>query len=245
MPSSEHIVNISGLSSNTEYPFSVIARDSYGNRAVSNITSFRTLGYSYGMQLYTYANSTLLDYGETEILINGCVEIDSRISDYVDGNIEAVVVTNPNRTASLSNVLGNYTVDVVYSNGELSESSYFTDFMVELSLIDVDIVRRADIVRCGDISLDFYHPDNLLDSVDNNSLVFGFYYGSTYVLFVDDINASSQLEMVASVIFPDVDVLISFGEEIDSLFAKHIGASFDILDENCSIDIDDNGFMIM
>lgn len=242
LSSNEHSLTLDGLSSNKEYSFVIMARDTYGNDAVSESVSFRTLGNSYGMQLYTYNNSTLIDYGETEILIDGSSGIDLKVSSRIDGNIEAILVTNPNNTASLSEVLGDYAVDKVYSNGELSESDYFSDFILGLSFIDVEMVRRGEVVDCGDISLDFYHPANLLGSVDNNSLVFGFYYGESYVLFIDDLDEETQFELVMSVDIPEVDLLVSFGNEISPLFAKHIGSSFVTVGKYSSIDFDDNGF---
>lgn len=79
-------------------------------------------------------DSILIDYGQTEILIDGGEKntgVADYIRPYVDGALEAMVATHPHadHIGGLLEVLQKYDVKDIWLNGDTYSTKTYTDFM--------------------------------------------------------------------------------------------------------------------
>lgn len=161
-------------------------------------------------------DSILIDYGDTEVLIDGgdrSPGVVTYLSDYVDGAIEVMVATHPHadHIGGLIAVLGQYEVEEIWHNGDSSTSKTYQDFMdaVQSDNAEVNIARLHDVIQAGGLSLKVHHPADLSGSTNNNSIVLHLAYGTVDFLFMGDAEAKAErhMMMLSSLRVPEVEIL--------------------------------------
>ena len=113
-------------------------------------------------------DSILVDFGETEVLIDGgnrSPRVVSYLEHYVDGDIEVMVATHPHadHIGGLIAVLDAFAVDEIWLNGETATSAIYQDFMEEVysDYPKVMIARRGDTIVAGKLTFIVLHPPEL------------------------------------------------------------------------------------
>ncbi len=166
-----HSVTLTGLDPDATYLFRVRSMDKAGHEAMSAEHSFTTDMAELSVHFIdvVQGEAILLDVGHFEVLIDGGGEF-SRVADYidayVDGELEAIIVTNPNddRIWGLVQVLAAFKVEAIILNGDTSTSKTYSRFISAvndkgrwwpLSSFGSDDtivyqVGRGDIIRAGD-----------------------------------------------------------------------------------------------
>ena len=161
-------------------------------------------------------DAILIDFGDTEILIDGgdrSPGVVTYLSDYVDGAIEVIVATHPHadHIGGLIAVLEQYEVEEIWHNGDESTSKTYKDFMeaVQSENAVVHVARLHDVIQHGELSLKVHHPADLSGSTNNNSIVLHLAYGTIDFLFTGDAEqeAEEAMMMLSSLPVPQVEVL--------------------------------------
>ena len=161
-------------------------------------------------------DSIFLDYGQTEILIDGgdrSPGLVSYISSYVDEPLEVMVATHPHadHIGGLISVLQNFEVKEIWHNGDVSTSKTYQDFMdaLESENIEVNIARLHDVIQAGELSLKVHNPADLSESTNNNSIVLHLAYRNIDFLFMGDaeVEVEGQMMMLSSLRVPEVEIL--------------------------------------
>jgi competence protein ComEC len=161
-------------------------------------------------------DSILLDYGQTEVLVDGgdiSPGVVSDISPYIDGALDVMIATHPHadHIGGLIAVLQQFEVDEIWHNGDSATSNTYTEFMsaVQTEGAVVHIGKRGDIITAADLSLKVLHPDGLYGTTNNNSLVLALLFGEVDFLFPGDAEQEAEFSMLVSSVFPvpDVDIL--------------------------------------
>ncbi|MDD4924805.1 MAG: ComEC/Rec2 family competence protein [Dehalococcoidales bacterium] len=161
-------------------------------------------------------DAILIDYGTTEILIDGG-EKSSQVADYldryVDGNMEIMIATHAHadHIGGLISVLERFTVEQIWYDGYAYSSKTFTDFISasEAENAAMHIARRGDVISAGGLTLLVLHPDITSSDLNNNSIVLGFSYGIVDFLFTGDAEHKSETSMLLSpaISVPDIEIL--------------------------------------
>jgi competence protein ComEC len=161
-------------------------------------------------------DSILIDYGDTEVLIDGGGKspgVVAYLSDYIDGAIEIMVATHPHadHIGGLIAVLENYEVEEIWHNGDVSTSKTYQDFMnaVQSENAEVNVARLHDVIQAGELSFTIHHPADLEGSTNNNSIVLHLAYGQVDFLFTGDaeVEAEGAMMMLSSIHLPEVEIL--------------------------------------
>lgn len=161
-------------------------------------------------------DSILIDYGDTEILIDGgdrSSGVVTYLSSYVDGAIEVMVATHPHadHIGGLIAVLEHFEVEEIWSNGDLSTSKTYQDFMnaVQSENAEVHIARLHNVIQAGELSLKVHYPADLEGTTNNNSIVLHLAYGQVDFLFMGDAEkeAEGAMMMLSSIRLPEVEIL--------------------------------------
>jgi len=161
-------------------------------------------------------DSILIDFGDTEILIDGGGKspgVVTYLNDYVDGALEVIIATHPHadHIGGLIAVLSEFEVEEIWHNGDSSTSNTYAEFMngVESEGAEVHIARLHDVIQVSELSLYVHHPSGIFDSTNNNSIVLHLTYGNTDFLFTGDAerDAEGAMMVLSSVRIPDVEIL--------------------------------------
>lgn len=161
-------------------------------------------------------DSILIDYGQTEIIIDGgdrSPGVVAYLSDYVDGAIEVMVATHPHadHIGGLIAVLEQYEVEIIWHNGDEYDSKTYQDFMeaVESENAEVHIARLHDVIQAGELSFKVHNPADLSGTTNNNSIVLHLVYGQVDFLFMGDAEqeAEAAMMMLSSLRVPEVEIL--------------------------------------
>ncbi len=161
-------------------------------------------------------DAILIDYGTTEILIDGGDKssgIADYIDKYIDGNLEIIIATHAHadHIGGLVSVLEKYTVEQIWYDGYEYSSKTFSDFISasEAENAVIHIARRGDVISAGGLTLLVLHPDITSSDLNNNSIVLWFSYGTVDFLFTGDAEHKSETSMLLSTIIsvPDIEIL--------------------------------------
>ena len=161
-------------------------------------------------------DSILVDYGQTEMLIDGgdrSPGVLSYIDTYVDGALEVMVATHPHadHIGGLIAVLQQFEVKEIWHNGDSSPSNTYAEFMsaVQTEGAVVNVGKRGDRIVVGDLSFTVLSPASLSGSTNNNSLVLAFSFGDIDFLFTGDAERQAEAAMLISSVapVPDVEIL--------------------------------------
>jgi beta-lactamase superfamily II metal-dependent hydrolase len=161
-------------------------------------------------------DSILIDFGDTEMLIDGGDKspgVVTYLSDYVDGALEAMVATHPHadHIGGLIAVLNTFEVEEIWHNGDSSTSKTYAEFTAAIQAEDavVNIGKRGDKINVGESSFLILNPATLDGTTNNNSLVLSLQYGNIDFLFTGDAEQEAEAAMLVSgvVPVPDVEIL--------------------------------------
>lgn len=158
-------------------------------------------------------DSILIDFGQTEILIDGgnrSPEVVNYINPYIDGALEAMVATHPHadHIGGLIDVLVKYDVKDIWLNGDTVTSKTYTDFMnlVNAENATVHQAERGNTIQVGTLAFNILNPAKLLFSdANNNSIVLSLSYGEIDFLFTGDAERQAESSMLNLV--PDIEIL--------------------------------------
>jgi len=159
-------------------------------------------------------DSILVDFGKTEILIDGGGKssgVVEYLSDYVDGALEVMVATHPHadHIGGLIGVLDAFEVDEIWLNGDTSTSQTYSQFMSAVNSEGAKVyeARRGDTIKVGELAFDVLHPVSLDDTINNNSTVLSLSYGEIDFLFMGDAEEEAEASMLAAGLVPDIEIL--------------------------------------
>ncbi len=158
-------------------------------------------------------DSILIDYGKTEILIDGGEKntgVADYIRPYVDGALEAMVATHPHadHIGGLLEVLQKYDVKDIWLNGDTYTTKTYTDFMALVNAENATVheAERGQTMQVGVISFHILNPAKPLGTDTNdNSIVLSLSYGDTDFLFMGDAQSTAESSMLNLV--SDIDIL--------------------------------------
>jgi beta-lactamase superfamily II metal-dependent hydrolase len=161
-------------------------------------------------------DSILIDFGETEMLIDGGDKspgVVTYLADYVDRTLEAMVATHPHadHIGGLIAVLNAFEIEEIWLNGDTSTSKTYAEFTAAVQAEDavVNIGKRGDKINVGELSLLILNPATLDGTTNNNSIVLSLQYGNVDFLFTGDAEQEAEAAMLVSgvVPVPDVEIL--------------------------------------
>jgi len=160
-------------------------------------------------------DAILIDFGETEILIDGGDKssgIVSYLNDYVDGCLEVIVATHPHadHIGGLISVLGSFEVEEIWHNGDSTTSKTYSEFTaaVQSEGADIHVGKRGDVINVGTLQFTILNPATLNGTTNNNSLVLSLSYGNIDFLFTGDAEKEAEADMLVSSVVPVLDVEI-------------------------------------
>ena len=158
-------------------------------------------------------DSILIDYDETEILIDGGDKssgIEKYLTSYVDGAIEVMIVTHPHadHIGGLIDVLAAFEVQEIWLNGDTSTSKTYSQFMSAVNSEGAQVceARRGDTIEVGGLVFNALNPVNLSGTTNNNSIVLSLGYGEVDFLFTGDAEQEAEASMLADGLVPDVEI---------------------------------------
>jgi len=130
-------------------------------------------------------DSVLVDYGQTEILIDGgdrSSGIVSYVSPYIDGALEAMVATHPHadHIGGLIDILAEFQVMDIWLNGDTATSATFTSFTNSVNAEGANIhqAERGNKIQVGSLEFNILNPAKpLFSDTNNNSIVLSLSYG--------------------------------------------------------------------
>lgn len=156
-------------------------------------------------------DAALIQKGDTQILIDGgpdksvLAEL-GKIMPFYDRTIEKIVLTHPHsdHIAGLNEVLDRYTVKKVYLTRVLYDSKEYQSFLdkIESKKIEVEVmVENSQVSPFENGSLEFLWPGDKylksgLTNLNNSSIVNRFCYVQRCFLFLGDLEAGEQQEML-------------------------------------------------
>ncbi len=161
-------------------------------------------------------DSILVDFGQTEILIDGgdrSSGVVDYISPHVDEPLEVIVATHPHadHIGGLIAVMDTFKVNQIWHNGDTIDTKTYSDFMNSANSegADVHTARLHDVIKAGELELFVHHPADLEGSINNNSIVLHLAYGEIDFLFTGDAEkeAEGKMMMLSSVRIPEVEIL--------------------------------------
>ena len=160
-------------------------------------------------------DAILLDYGETELLIDGGDKtpgVVSYLSNFIDGDLEVVVATHPHadHIGGLIKVLEEFSVLEIWVNSDPATSQTYNDFMDLVNNEGADVVEamRGDTISVSGLEFDMLHPvDPLFGNTNDNSIVLGLGYGDVDFLFTGDAEEDAEASMIAAGVLTDIDIL--------------------------------------
>lgn len=167
-----HSVTLTGLDPDATYCFRVRSIDKAGHEATSTERNFTTDKAELSVHFIDVGqgDAILVDVGHFEVLIDGGGKSSSvvdYIDDYVDGDLEAIIATNPHDEyiGGLIEVLTAFKVQAICLNGDTSTSKTYSEFMLAVNRTGrwwaprssytsgdtlIYEVGRGDIIKAGD-----------------------------------------------------------------------------------------------
>ena len=162
-------------------------------------------------------DATLIDFGETEILIDGGEKVPGvvdYIRPFVDGPLDVLIATHSDgdHIGGLADVLANYKINDVWINGLAASTQVYSTFMNALNTegAAVHTAELGSLIQAGTLKLECYNPVKpLLSDGNNDSIVCSLRFGSVVFLFTADASSKAEGRMlVQSMIpLPDCDIL--------------------------------------
>lgn len=161
-------------------------------------------------------DAILIDYGETEILIDGGGKspgVVSYLNPLVDGPLEVMIATHPHadHIGGLIDVLSAFEVQEIWHNGDTSTSKTYSEYMTAIGIENAQIFQavRGNSIEAGGLALTVLHPVNLNDTTNNNSIVLHFAHGQIDFLFTGDAEKEAERAMLikSDIPVPDVEIL--------------------------------------
>ena len=159
-------------------------------------------------------DSILIDWGETEVLIDGGRWNDSEpyIRDYVDGPLELMVATHPHadHIGGLIEVLDAFDVERIWLNGDAHTTQTYSDFIARVGTegAQVQTVAQGYQASINGLDLEVLHPTLPLGSDKNdNSIVLELSFGGKKFLFTGDACSEAEASMMAAGLIDDIDIL--------------------------------------
>jgi competence protein ComEC len=158
-------------------------------------------------------DSILIDLGDTEVLIDGGKKNTGAaeyISAYVDGPLEALIVTHfdSDHIGGLLQVFNDYDVSGFWYRGETSGTATADDLMtiVNNEQSTIHTVMRGSIIQIGVLVFSVLNPPvPFFSDENNNSIVLQLSYGDTDFLFMGDAEQEAETSMLS--LLKDIDVL--------------------------------------
>lgn len=191
------------------------------NQGGSTPTPVSTVGTGALNKLRVYfidvgqGDAILIDLASTEILIDGGdgdTNIVNFLDDYIDGSLEVMIATHPHadHIGGLIDVFDAFTVDNVWTDGEIVSSKVYTDFMSKASSsgAQMHISHRDDSIVTGNLTLKVLNPPSpLFADVNENSIVVQLDYGNMNFLFMGDAGVAAETSMRDAGELSNIDVL--------------------------------------
>ena len=161
-------------------------------------------------------DAILVEVGDADILVDGGPS-GADVLAYLGGqdvpDIDLLVATHPHadHIGGLDEVLGQYDVLEVWTNGATATTQAYQDFAAAVGAegaVERD-ARRGDSTRFSGVALTVLHPtDSLSGDTNTDSIVLRLSCGSVDVLLTGDATADSEASMVADAsVELDADVL--------------------------------------
>ena len=149
---------------------------------------------------------TLIDGGE-----QGSGVVDYLHSQGVQ-NLDLVIATHPNsdHIGGLVEVLNNYPVSRVITNGELHTTLVYENFLDAIAFSQADYfeVKRGDSIQIGSLTLEVLHPGHVIEGgLNENSIVLRLDYAGTSFLFTGDASKDNEAEMISAGLTLGADIL--------------------------------------
>ena len=180
------------------------------------------------IKMEIFGDAILIDLGKTEILIDGGIPnsgVATYLQNYVDGPLEAMVVTHPHpdHFGGLIGVLKKFEVNQIWLNGDIPPEGepyvkpykYF-ETLVNTEGASIYEARRGQTIDIGILSFDILHPDTLVKSVspktsahsmNKNCIVLRLRYGNISFLFTGDAPKETENEILKAGLEVQADIL--------------------------------------
>jgi competence protein ComEC len=182
------------------------------------------------IEMEFFGDAILIDLGRTEILIDGGFGnsgVASYLQNYVDGPLEAMVVTHPHpdHFGGLIEVLKRFEVNQIWLNGDIPpegepyiERYKYFETLVSTEGASIHEARRGQTIDIGILSFAVLHPDTLVEhknvslgsrdiSMNNNSIVLRLRYGNISFLFTGDIHKETENKILRAGLEVRADIL--------------------------------------
>lgn len=155
------------------------------------------------------AEATLLEFNdgneEYKILIDTGNWNSSNVVSYLHAHnvkdIDIIAVTHPHadHIGQLDQILNDFNVEEVWMNGETVNSQIFAASISAIEMNEVDYYEPQvdDVFDIGPVEVSILHPNTLLRSTNDNSLVLRIQYGEIVFLFTGDSERQAENEMVS------------------------------------------------
>jgi len=105
-------------------------------------------------------------------------------------NVVVVTHSHPDHMEGLFPVVGQYEIDIIIANEDISESKNYASFfgVVKDREIEFKQVKRGDVIdRFKEVEVEILHPDKLTGNWNNDSLVIKLTYKNVSFVFAADI----------------------------------------------------------
>ncbi|WP_438312040.1 MBL fold metallo-hydrolase [Sporosarcina sp. FA9] len=154
-------------------------------------------------------DATLLEFNdgneEYKILIDTGNWNSSDVVSYLHAHdikdIDIIAITHPHadHIGQLDQVINEFNVEEVWMNGEIANSQIFSASITAIETNDVDYYEPQvdDVFDIGPVEVSVLHPNTLLRSTNDNSLVLRIQYGEIIFLFTGDAERQAENEMVS------------------------------------------------
>jgi competence protein ComEC len=149
---------------------------------------------------------TLIDGGE-----QGSGVVDYLRSQGVQ-NLDLIIATHPNsdHIGGLVDVLNNFPVSRVITNGEIHTTLVYENFLDAIAFSQADYfeVTRDDSIQIGSLTLEVLHPEHVIEGgLNENSIVLRLDYAGTSFLFPGDVSKDNEAEMISAGLPLKADIL--------------------------------------
>ena len=154
---------------------------------------------------------TLLDCGEYEVLIDGGPvdsDVTLKINDYVDGHLEAIIITHPHadHIGDIRNVLRNFTVDALWKNTDTADTNVYRDVMENIKPEKVYLAVVGENITVGPFSFAVLSSASGTD-INENSIVLELDTAGAKFLFMGDAGTVTERTLLLVNKITDIDIL--------------------------------------
>jgi beta-lactamase superfamily II metal-dependent hydrolase len=159
-------------------------------------------------------DAILIDRGDTDILVDGGPTSASVLA-YLQGqgvaDIDLLVATHPHadHVGGLADVLAQYQVSEVWVNGDAATSQAYQDFAAAVATEGATVreVTRGYATQVGGLDIAVLNPSQLTGDLNEDSVVLRLVCGEVSVLLTGDATSDSEVNMLATGLALDSDVL--------------------------------------